>query len=285
MRIGDISGHPGPVPGLQGDLRIRANRRKLCSGGHSGLAGPVFGLHAVHRTLRAALTSARKSGLIATNPAQDAELARAPKYHAKTWTAAQAKRFLQHSKDSGDRNAPLWRFLLATGARRGEALGAQWADLDLDNGFVLIHRNLSEVGGKVARSTPKTNSSRRTVPLDADTVTMLRAWQDRLTVERATAPIWHGDPEVFVNELGQHHGPDRISKLFGAACKAAGVPRIRLHDTRHSAASLWLGAGVGIKDVSSLLGHSSIAITGDIYGHSLPESARAASDKLGEWLS
>lgn len=241
-------------------------------------------VHAVHRTLRASLTSARKAGLVPVNPAMDAELARPQRFIARTWTPAEAQKFLASNKASGDRLAPLWRFLLVTGVRRGEGLGLQWDDVDLTAGTALIHRNLSEVGGVTARSTVKSDKSHRTLSLDSGTVTELVEWRDRLTVESATVAVWHGAPEVFLDESGQHHTPDRISKLFSAACRSAGVPVIRLHDLRHTNASLLLAAGVGIHAVSAQLGHSSISVTADVYGHHAAATSRASADIMGGLL-
>ena len=122
------------------------------------------------------------------------------------------------------------------------------------------------------------------MPLDADIAAILSGWRDRTMMESQTAPIWHGHPEVFVYTTGHHHTPDRISKLFTHACRAADVPAIRLHDLGHTAATLWLRQGVGLQTVSDLLSHSSVAITGDVYGHVMPETASAASDVMAGLL-
>ena len=132
-------------------------------------------------------------------------------------------------------------------------------------------------------SEPKTKRSRRVIALDAGTVAAFRAHRERRDRERAYAQdVLVESGYVFVREDGTAMDPDRISHLFRVAVDAAGVPKIRLHDMRHTAASLALAMGIHPKVVSERLGHSSVAITLDTYSHLTPGLQEEAAARLGE---
>lgn len=121
--------------------------------------------------------------------------------------------------------------------------------------------------------------------LDTGTVAALHAHRARQEAERRYAgDVWTDTGYVFVRDDGRPVDPDRITHLFGVAVSACGLPRIRLHDLRHTAATLALGAGVHPKVVSERLGHSSIAITLDTYSHVLPSMQEDAAAKMGSIL-
>lgn len=128
---------------------------------------------------------------------------------------------------------------------------------------------------------PKTARSRRTVPLNPAVVAMLRRHRTAQKRDRARAGSdWVDSGLVFTNEFGGPVEPRNLLRVIEVAAKAAGVQDIGVHTLRHSAAVAWLEAGVHIKAVADLLGHSSIAITGDVYGHTSEDTARAAVDGL-----
>jgi integrase len=128
--------------------------------------------------------------------------------------------------------------------------------------------------------TPKTTKSRRVIYLDETTVSVLRAHRKRQREDQlAAGPDWDGAGGlVFADEFGGAVRPEWFSKEFGRLVLASGVPRIRLHDVRHTYATLALKAGVHPKVVSERLGHSTIAITLDLYSHVTPGMARGAAD-------
>lgn len=149
--VGGADGTPPrrrrPTPGQtqSGSItRPRAALRLRIGSRPSAARSPPGCTIRAQRPLRAALTSARRAGLITHNPAQDAELARAPRYLAKTWTAAEAKRFLVHSKESGDRNYTLWRFLLATGTDRLGTSRSVSSDSPRTSLYLFVYRHLSD---------------------------------------------------------------------------------------------------------------------------------------------
>jgi integrase len=142
-----------------------------------------------------------------------------------------------------------------------------------------VNRSLTVVRDKLVWSTPKTARSRRTLGLDPKTVASLRAHHARQLGERARArELWQESDLVFCDEIGRELHPDRFTRAFAAAVKRAGVKRIRLHDLRHTWATLALQAGIHPKVVSERLGHATTGFTLDIYSHVHPElDAHAAT--------
>jgi integrase len=165
----------------------------------------------------------------------------------------------------------LWRVVGRRGLRRGEAWGLRWVDLDLDAGELGVRQQLIEHHGSLQASEPKSAVSRRTIALDADTVRLLRA-------HRADQLARFGVREcVFTDPHGTAVKPSHVTHRFTAAVRDSGLPPVRLHDLRHGAATLALAAGVDLKTVQAMLGHSTIVTTADIYTSVLPELQRDAA--------
>lgn len=235
----------------------------------------------LHAIVRRALADAVEWGLITRNPAAKARPPKAARNREamRTWTAPQLRAFLEGRAD--DRLYPLWLVLASTGMRRGEALGLAWDAVDLDASRLAVRRALVNVAYKLEFSEPKTEKSRRSVALDPGTVDALRAHRKAQAEERlALGPAWHDHGLVFTREDGQPVHPDRASKLFDQHVNTAGLPRIRLHDLRHTHATLALQAGIHAKVVSERLGHSTIAMTLDTYSHAIPAMQEDAAAKV-----
>ena len=239
----------------------------------------------IHVTLVSALSAAVSQGLIAVNPASRAA---APQGRSKaemhTWTASQLRSFLTAERD--DRLFTLWRLLAVTGMRRGEALGLRWSDVDLTGGRVSIQRTRVVAGAAVLEQPPKTSKGRRAVTIDAATVAALRAWKKRQAAERlAWGAAWLGsDPPsagwVFTRENGEPPHPLAITRCFAEAVARSGSPKIRLHDLRHTSATLALAAGLHPKVVQERLGHATIAQTIDTYSHTTAALHEGAAAEL-----
>ena len=166
-----------------------------------------------------------------------------------------------------------------TGLRRGEALGLQWDDIDLEAGRLSVRRSLISVAYAVQVAEPKTAKGRRVVPLDAATVEALKGQAARqVDDQQEWGEAWTDSGYVFTDEGGAPLHPDRISKSFDRAVRAAMLPRIRLHDLRHTWATLALRAGIHPKVVQERLGHSSISITLDTYSHAIPAMQEEAAE-------
>lgn len=170
--------------------------------------------------------------------------------------------------------------------RRGEVLGLRWSDVDLDAGQVAVVQTLTSVNGHAVIGPTKTVRSRRTVYLDEHTVNTLREQRARQREERLVAgPAWDATSDlVFRDEIGRPTHPDWFSREFARVVSASGAPPIRLHDLRHTFATLALKAGVHPKVVSERLGHATVGITLDLYSHVTPAIARDAADVVAKWI-
>lgn len=185
-----------------------------------------------------------------------------------------------------DRFAALWVLLGTSGLRIGEALGLKWTDIDFSARTLIVRRALQrhEDGGLVFAE-PKSKQSRRTVQLSTLACTALREHRERQAFERKTADSeWHDHNLVFCTAFGTPLDRGRIHLNWIPALKKAGLPRIRLHDLRHTAATLMLQEGVHPKVVQEMLGHSSISVTLDIYSHVAPTLHREAADRMDALL-
>lgn len=191
------------------------------------------------------------------------------------WTASDAKVFLETVAD--DRLYALWRLMLATGVRRGEALGLRWLDLDEHVGTIQVVQTVVAVGGELQFSEPKTDASRRTIHLGPRLVEVLKAHRKRQNDERKDSRgNWQASGLIFTNIFGGPIDPNNLYDMFQDAIRRAGVPKIRLHDLRHTVATLALRENINPKLVQELLGHSSVQMTLDIYSHALHRMHREA---------
>lgn len=230
-----------------------------------------------HVVLRKALADAERLGLVHRNAAAAARGPSVTRPEMTTWSSDQLKAFSTVAQESRMRNA--FTILASTGMRRGEALGLRWVDVDFDSSQLAIVQTVSTVDSKVVVGQPKTSGSRRTVYVHDATIKALRQQRQLQAEERlAAGPAWETDNDlVFRNVTGGPVNPDWFSRHFDKLVEQADVPRIRLHDLRHTNATLSLKAGVHPKVVSERLGHSSIAITLDLYSHVTPGISREAA--------
>jgi integrase len=222
-----------------------------------------------------ALDKAVKWNLITRNPADGADKPQLTRPKMKTWTREELSTFLALTE--ADRLYPLWRVLAMTGMRRGEALGLRWSDVDMESGTLSIQRSRTQAGYEAVEQDTKTGRS-RVVALDAETVAALRRQSEQQLQDAAN---WRGDwvegGHVFTRENGTPWQPDRITKLFGQAVSASGLKRIRLHDLRHTHATLALQAGIHPKVVAERLGHAKASMTLDTYSHVIPVLQESAA--------
>jgi integrase len=184
----------------------------------------------------------------------------------------------------GNRLEAFYVLALNTGMRLGELLGLKWRDLDLEAGTVQIQSSLKKAVSGHALGKPKTAGSRRKVMLTPTAIAALRVHRARQLEERLQSPVWHENDLVFTNSIGNTLCPTNVYRRgFKPLLRRAGLPMIRLHDTRHTAATLLLLSGIHPKVVSEMLGHSSINITLNLYSHVLPDmqaSATSAMERL-----
>lgn len=201
----------------------------------------------------------------------------------RTWNEGELRRFLEST--IGDSHYPMWIFAASTGVRRSELLGLRWHDLDCASGLVRIRQTVVlGAEGYALLEDQKTASSARTVHLDARTVGVLREHRrDQLRRQQAAGHAWQDHDLLFPRDDGGWWTPPAISLAFCRAVARSGVPHIRLHDLRHTHATLLLAAGVNPKVVSERLGHSSVSFTLDTYAHVIPGMQADAAERF-MWL-
>ena len=234
----------------------------------------------VHMVLRKALKQGMLWRLLVTNPSDAVSAPRPDRKEMRTLTEDEVRHFLTVAR--GMRDYSLWVFLVTTGLRLGEALALRWSDLDLKEGRATIRRAVQrQRGAGLVFVEPKSARSRRTVPIAGETIDVLKEQRRSDDRDRSKAgELWHENDLVFPNPVGRPRDSAYRSISFHVALDKAGLPRMRLHDLRHTAASHLLSKHVHPKVVQDLLGHSTIAITLDTYSHVLPALAKEAGEHM-----
>jgi integrase len=235
--------------------------------------------------LRRALRWAEAEGMVARNVAAIASGVRIGAAEGRSLTPTEARQLL--AAVDGSRLEAAFDVALALGLRRGELLGLAWADIDLDTvpARLTVRRALKRLPAGLVLEDTKTRWSRRTVHLPAPVVASLRAHKRRQAAEQLEAGgLWVRRPLgadlVFRTPFGTAVDPDNFRNLTYRVTEAAGLGRWSPHELRHSAASLLLAQGVPLKVVSETLGHASIRITADVYGHLLEPAKAEAADAM-----
>jgi integrase len=239
----------------------------------------------VHTIVGRAFRDAIRWGRLVRNPTDAADPPRASDADSRgpqSWAMPVLRDFLERSKGYGDRYYPLWVVIATTGMRRGEALGLRWADVDLELGRARIVQPIAAVGHEVRVHAPKTRSGRRSVALDAGTVTVLREWRRRQAKERLLiGPGYRDNGLVFAKLEGDPLHPERVSREFDRRVERWALPRLTLHGLRHTWATLALEAGVHPRVVQERLGHATVAVTLGIYSHVAPTLHDDAAELIG----
>lgn len=238
----------------------------------------------VREVLRNALNQAIKWGLVSRNVAALANAPRSVKNPVKPLSPEDVQAFLKAAQ--GDRLEALWTLTLATGLREGEVLGLHWDNIDLDAGTLRVTHALQRVKGEgLQRVEPKSESSRRTIPLPALVVESLRQHRLRQKQEAAWGrKRWQDTEFVFTTKIGTPLDAQRLQIEFKELLKRAGLGDKRFHDLRHSCASLLLAQGVSPRTVMETLGHSQISLTMNTYSHVMPAQKQDAADRMNAIL-
>ncbi len=220
-----------------------------------------------------ALKDAVALRLISVNPARDIDKPRPEKREMQVWDKEEVDRFLDHAR--GDRLYAFYVLAVATGMRIGELFALEWSDIDFERAQVTVQRTLEEIGGRLRVKEPKTPNARRKIDLPQFALQALQDHRRRMLAEG------HIAGPVFCDTQGGYlRRQNVLRRSFRPLVEAAGVRRLRLHDLRHTAATLLLAAGENAKVVSERLGHANIRITLDTYAHVLPTMQRDAARKL-----
>ncbi len=234
----------------------------------------------MNKVLYQALAYAVKERLIMVNPCIGVSLPSEKRRKVQPLTVEQAQQLIHEVKDT--MMEPFIALALVVGIRHGELLALRWQDIDLAQGTIAIHATLTQdetyhfvVGD------PKTASSERVILLPQPIREMLRSHQTRQREIRLKAgSAWQEYDLVFCTNKGRYLWPANVRQRFYRILRRAGLPRMHIHDLRHSASTLLRKMGVDLKVIQEILGHSTIDMTANVYSHVLPSMQQEAIEKM-----
>ncbi len=274
--------------------RLTALYRTLETSGRSDATGGLAArtVRYVHTIIHSALKAAVRDGILAVNPADKAVPPTARESvspEMRTWTGEELRRFLDWSEERDDDLYTAWLVLAMTGMRRGEALALRWGDVDFTAGTLSVRRSAGRIvtkgaGEEIVVGPPKSGRS-RVIDLDERTLSTLRSY--RAQMGSVALSLARADSYILGDLDGNVRHPERFRRTFltriRGARRALGedkLSEIRMHDLRHTHATLLLQAGIHPKIVSERLGHAKVSITMDVYSHAVPTLQREAASKL-----
>lgn len=239
---------------------------------------------ALHRIIHSALQQAVKWQLIIRNVAEAVEPPKAKKYKAKYLTDKQTEELINKAKGT-DIYIPIM-IAIYTGARRGEVLGLNWNNVNLEKGIIKIVDNLCTTKSGLIVKEPKTGSGVRTIAISKTLVDILKRYKVKQIENKIKlGRLYQENNMVCCYEDGRLFNPKRFSAKFHELLERNSLPIVRFHDLRHSHASLLVKLGIKPKVISERLGHSNIAITMDLYSHLYEEADMEVANKFDKLIS
>jgi integrase len=237
-----------------------------------------------HAVIRASLNSAKKMGLISSNPGNAIKPPKPDERPMLILDQDQVKNLLRYAKESGNKNFCLFYLAFVSGMRQGELLALKWSEVDLSSAIVNVKFSLKRIPEKgLVPMKPKTKSSIRAIQIASDGVGVLKSQYENVEGMKA-GNNWVNHNYVFPSSAGQALEPAEVYRDFQRLLKQVGLPKMRFHDIRHTAASLMLHNGIDVLVVSRRLGHAKPSITLDFYGHLLPAIQTEAAKVIEKLL-
>lgn len=239
----------------------------------------------IHSVLHRAMNKALDMGYLTRNPADGTTPPRLVEKEMSVLTEEEAYQFLITARES--RHCALYHLAIKTGMRQGEILGLMWTDINWRTGILQVKRQLQRVDGMgYIFGEPKTKSGRRSIQLGQGTLNALRDHQLAQQQQKLImGDRWQENNLIFPTTRGTPLDLHNLLKDFKEVLRKAGLPDIRFHDLRHTAASIMLQRNVPVFTVSKILGHSKPSVTLDIYGHLIPGALAAAAQAMEEALT
>ena len=242
--------------------RIRSRKTK-------GPSLSYYTVKGVQRTLNGCLEKAVDEGILDKNPCSKVKLPPAEKPEMKTLKKEELGAFLEETKNCGCYE--FYYLELTTGMRLGEICALEWSDLDVENKTISVNKSVRKIKGELIITTPKTKSSIRTIRINDDLVDLLLEMKERQINSKYIFP----SPET-----GEIRDTSAVTRKLHRIQERAGLPKIRFHDLRHTFATLTLEAGVDVKTVSHMLGHTDAGFTMNTYMHVTDDMQKNAADKM-----
>ena len=285
LHIAPYIGHI-PLQKLQPEDLDELYVKLLTDGRRNGAGGSLSAktVRNVHATIQSALSDATRKGTVIRNVADIADPPSIGSSGRKmsVWSAEQLREFLIDLQ--GHDMYTLFYLSANTGMRRGELLGLRWSNIDLESMRLRVNQQIVSVEYELIEDDLKTPTSRRTIDLDERTVAVMRRHRRQQAVDQLANGLRSNDGYVFARDDGSPIHPDFMSQTFERLIAQSPLPRVRLHDLRHSHATIMLKEGVPVKVVSERLGHASAAFTMTVYQHILPGMQAEAAAVFAEAL-
>lgn len=244
-------------------------------------------IHNVHGVLHRALQQALQNFYVDYNAADFVTLPRVVRPELEVLDIEGTKRFLHRIR--GERYEDVFRFILFTGVREGEALGLTWDCVDFTKGRIMIKRQLQrekQRGGTYVLAPLKNDRPRKLFPASQVMAELEKYQKKQLRWRLRAGPEWKNNMNlVFTQEDGDHICAPTILRDFKRIAAEIGQPALRIHDLRHSYAVASLQAGDDIKTLQHNLGHATAAFTLDVYGHCTDDMQQASSERMAEYIA
>lgn len=261
--VADISVKAVPSGDWRKPSKLPAGVKETC-----GPWSPTSVRHMLSR-LDAVYARLVEDGTVLRSPVEYVKPPAVARRDTVTMTVTQCQQLFDHMESTGHRLEHMIHLAVQTGMRRGELAGLKWSDIDLEVKTITVARQRvhSEAGAVVAET--KTDASRRVLPIPATLLPVLKRAQLRREAERSrVGNRWQGEGHVMCDEMGRAYYPTTLSYLWRDTLADAGVPHVRLHDARHTAATLMHLNGVPIAVIAAVLGHTDASFTQKVYAHS-----------------
>ncbi|MGD8457030.1 MAG: site-specific integrase [Anaerolineales bacterium] len=273
-----------------GHLRLKDLSTKRIQNYYDFLCKKGLSEHAVsftHKVLQVAMGHAVKLSLIVSNPCVGTTPPKSRQTEMKFLDENQVQVLLTTAQLMDDRFYPLYHLAIHTGMRQAELLGLKWKDLDGEHMTIQVKRQvLHHQGGGYSFTKPKSKSGIRTIILGKQAVEILKNHRELLwNIQTRKGADWIDLDLIFPSQIGSPVTPSNLRRAFRRLLKASGLPHIRFHDLRHTAASLMLNHGIPVLIASKRLGHSKPSITMDVYGHLIPSKQEEAANLMDELMT
>lgn len=244
-------------------------------------------VHCIHKVLRVSMNHAVKMGYISKNPCSGTIPPKPIQSEMSFYDVTQVHKLLSTALEISDRFYPLYYIAIHTGMRQAELIGLKWEDIDFDRHTVQISRQVLHFRGEgYTFAEPKSRKGRRSIILGNKALEVLSLHQATVeSLRLAAGDKWVELDLVFPSEIGTPVTGSNIRRAFRKLLASSGLPKIRFHDLRHTAASLMLNHGIPVLIVSQRLGHSKASITLDVYGHIMPNKQEEAAQLLDNLIS
>lgn len=239
----------------------------------------------IHATLSSAFADAVSNGKMPDNPCNAVTLPKVNKSRVEVWGQAEASKFLEAARSH--RLGTLFEVAILTGMRRGELCGLRWSDVDLVERTITVSTQLVQVGKQVVENSAKSEAGQfRVVALSDRLVGSLMEWKIRQDAEReAWDDAYEDSGRVFTYENGTQLRPGYPSSALKTLLANNSLPPLKFHGLRHQFASILLESDVPLALVSKMMGHSTTAITADLYGHMVKGTAHRVADAASAWFA